>query len=222
MAAVAEELAAAERLFAVHPAARLALRVLLGPDRELEEVAVGPGLEQALHLNDDGVKPHAVGDHESAVGALGCFDQVEAFGFRVGQRFLHKQMFAAAQQVDANGMVEVVRHGEDGGVDVVEDLAVVGRDGFAAHQVGGCLRARQVRVDRGGKEGATLQFLKSRAVGLTHASAADQADADHNSCFQWLVFGFQSFVAAACEQRCVPFNALFIPAIIIPIAMRFR
>ena len=50
VAAVAEELAAAERLFAVHPAARLALRVLFGPDRKLEEVAVGPCLEQALHL----------------------------------------------------------------------------------------------------------------------------------------------------------------------------
>ena len=183
MAAVAEELAAAERLFAVHPAARLALRVLLGPDRKLEEVAVGSGLEQTLHLDDDGVKPHAVGDHQGAVGALGGLDQVETFGFRVGQRLFHQQVFAAAQQVDADGMVEMVRHGEDGGVDMVENLAVVGRDGFAAHQVGGRLGARQVRVDRGGEEGAALQFLEGRAVGLAHAAAADQSYANHNSSF---------------------------------------
>ena len=179
VAAVAEELAAAERLFAVHPAARLALGMLLGPDRKLEEVAVGLGLEQALHFDDDRVKAHAVGDHQGTVGALGGLDQVKAFGIRVGQRFLHQQMFAAAQQVDADGMVEMVGHGEDGGVEVVEDLAIVGGDSAAVHQVGGGLGARQVGVDRGGEEGATLQFLEGGAVGLAHAAAADQADADH-------------------------------------------
>ena len=129
------------------------------------------------------MKPHAVGDHQGAFGAFGGLDQVQAFGFRVGQRFLHQQVFAAAQQVDADGVVEVVGHGEDGGVDVVEDLAIVGRDGFAAHQVGRRLCARQVRVDRGGEEGAALQFLEGCAVGLAHAAAADQADANHNSSF---------------------------------------
>ena len=89
-------------------------------------------------------------------------------------------MFAAAQQVDADGMVKVVRHGEDGSINVVEDLAIVGRDRVAAHQIGRRLRARQVRVDRGGEESAALQFLKGRAVGLAHAAAADQSDANHN------------------------------------------
>ena len=149
VAAVAEKLAAAECLFTVHPAARLALRMLLGPDRKLEEVAVGFGLEQTLHLDDDRMKAHAVGDHQGTVDTLGGLDQVQAFGFRVGQRLLHQQMFAAAQQVDTDWMVEMVGYGEDGGVDVVEDLAVVGGDGFAAHKAGGGLGARQVRVDRG-------------------------------------------------------------------------
>ena len=181
VAAVAEELAAAERLFTVHPAARLALGMLFGPDGKLEEVAVGSGLEQALHLDDDRVKPHAVGDHQGAVGALGRLDQVQTFSFRVGQRLLHQQMFAAAQQVDADGMVKVVWNGEDGGVDMVEDLAIVGRDRVAAHQIGRRLRARQVRVDRGGEESAALQFLERRAVGLAHAATADQSDANHSS-----------------------------------------
>ena len=181
VAAVAEELAAAQRLFAVHPATRFALGMLFGPDRKLEEVAVGSSLEQALHLDDDRMKPHAVGDHQGAVGALCRLDQVQTFCFRIGQRLLHQQMFAAAQQIDADGMVEVVGHGEDGSIDFVEDLAIVGRDRVAAHQIGRRLRARQVRVDRGGEESAALQFLKGRAVGLAHAAAADQPDANHSS-----------------------------------------
>ena len=200
MAAVAEELAAAEGFFAVHPAARLALRMLLGPNGQLEEVAVGFGLEQTFHLDDDRVKAHAVGDHQGTVGLLGGLDQVQAFGFRVGQRLLHQQMFAAAQQVDADRMMEVVGHGEDGGVDVVEDLAIVGGDGVAAHQFGGGLRARQVRVDRGCEEGAALQILKGGAVGLAHAAAADQADADHGCMFP--VVSSLSSVTTDCKQRC--------------------
>ena len=165
----------------MHPAARLALRVLLGPDRKLEQVAVGFGFEQALHLGHNRVKPHAVGDHQRALGALRRLDQLQALFFRIGQRLLHQQVFAAAQQVHTDGMKKMVGHGEDGGVNVIEDVAKVGRDGVATHPVGGCLRTRQVQINRGGKAGEALQFLESGSMGLPHAATADQSDAKHSS-----------------------------------------
>ena len=70
-----------------------------------------------------------------------------------------------------------VRHSEDCGVDVVEDLAIVGPRRFRSpiRSAVACARGR-VGVDRGGEEGAALQFLEGSAVGLAHAAAADQAD----------------------------------------------
>ena len=47
--------------------AGVVLCVLLGPDGDLEDVAVGFFIQVSFHFCDKGVEAHAVGDHERAV-----------------------------------------------------------------------------------------------------------------------------------------------------------
>ena len=106
MATVAEELAAAQRRHCRKARIGGQAGVLLGPDRNLEHIAVGPLVQQFLHADDEGIEAHHVGGHEHAVGSLGRLDEIEAVFLGSGHRFLEEDVLAGVQKELGRGMVQ--------------------------------------------------------------------------------------------------------------------
>ena len=141
MTAVAEQAAASQCLHAVHPTPRTPLRVLLSPDGKLKRLPILFGLDQSLHLLQQGVKAHAVGNHQRGILPAGGRDKVQALSLAVRQRLFHKHMLAILEQIHTDSMVQVVGQCDDSGIDVVQHLAIV-----RGHQTGSQFFGRGTRA----------------------------------------------------------------------------
>ena len=109
MAAVAEELATAQRRGPVPPVTRWVASHLLGPDTHLEYLTEALLVELVFHGRDHGVEAHAIGDHQDAVESGRDGDEIQAFGFAVGHGLFQQHVLSSFQAVLGDGVVQVVR-----------------------------------------------------------------------------------------------------------------
>ena len=83
-------------------------RELLGPDGDLEDVAAGAVVDELLHPRHQGMKAHAVGDHENYVCCIGGPDQFETLDLGDGHRLFYEDVLAGTQKIHGHRMVLVV------------------------------------------------------------------------------------------------------------------
>lgn len=120
------------------------------------------------------MKSHAVGDHESQAAALLRRNQVQTLLLRVGYRFFEKYMFARVKAIERGAVMQVVRKGNEHGVDIVQEIVIV-TDNLDPRQL---LRSQvpALRLDlcRSSDYCAIGHLREASAVLGAHATAADQ------------------------------------------------
>ncbi|OPZ23867.1 MAG: hypothetical protein BWZ02_03054 [Lentisphaerae bacterium ADurb.BinA184] len=179
VAAMAEQLSPADPLRLPQPRPPRGVRVLLGPDRDVEDVAVGPCAEGVAEVCPQGVVAHDVADHEDGIRRAVRGNELSALGLGQGERLLHEDVFVGVQAVHPDGEVEVVGDGDDHCVNRVEQLPAVGDRHGSVCGRGGLLRPRQVEVGEGGEPHPVPQRRQCADMAGGHGAAADHSYADH-------------------------------------------
>ena len=124
------------------------------------------------------MEAHAVGDHQHAVLPPRLLDHFDAFTLGEGHGFFDHHVFARAETVEGDRVMEVVGYDDEGGVYVIENpVVVLLDDGITAEEVGDGLRTVTLNVDHGRDLDSIQHLTEAGGVGSGHASTADDSDA---------------------------------------------
>ena len=127
---VAEQLPAAQPLFARCPMVRGIARELLGPNRHLKHIAIRLGVQQGFQALYQGMKAHAIRDHQHFARFFRGFYQFLARHFVIGHGFFEQDVNARIEARLPHGKVQVMGQREQYRVNRSQNLAVIrGRDG---------------------------------------------------------------------------------------------
>jgi hypothetical protein len=87
------------------------------------------------------VVAHDVAKHQHRVSARIGRDQLAALAFGQRQRLLHQHVLPGLQTGQPDLVVQVVRHRDDQGIHMRQELAIVrGRHSIATRRISSCLR----------------------------------------------------------------------------------
>jgi len=132
MATVAKKLAAAQLLRVGDPRVLGNLRVLLGPEGDVERNPIFTRLQDLPQLQYEGMEAHTVADHENGSRRFRGFDELQALFLRVRQRLLHEHVLTSSQELHPHRVMEVVRQSKDGRITPIRGLPVIVRPGVGA------------------------------------------------------------------------------------------
>ncbi len=131
-------------------------------------------VQQGLQRQRHRVEALQVPDRQHQAAALGLLDHLVGLLQRDGDGFFHQHVGPGAQKVQRHGVVRLRRHHHAHGIDLAQQLAVVGH-GAAAQRLGHGLRHLQPAVDHG------HQFTAGQLGVLLGVELAQVADADHGT-----------------------------------------